>query len=215
MESQNSTQTESSKIPLIGGTVILLVIIGFGVFGFLSKSSEQFKVSVPTSPDSTEKKEESKSKFPKFQGKSLIPSTRDGSYQIGLKDSTTVKVGQPVKLLINADSKGKDIVAFDVILNYDTAALTMSKAVSSVAGFSVFQKDIAGSVAITAFKGPEKTEKTVFQSTQVLEISVTPKKIGLHKIALQPNMGNATAKMVDVKTTVLYPTVNSVTLNVQ
>jgi len=114
-----------------------------------------------------------------------------------------------------ADSNGKAVVGYDLILQYDPAALEITSATSLLPDFTVYPIKSADHYSVTATKKITSEDPSIFNQAGVLNLIVTPKKSGSQSLRLVSNLGNEKTQMVDETTKVIYPAVSEITLEVK
>ncbi|GEM_PF-6281752 len=109
------------------------------------------------------------------------------------------------------DSKGENITAFDVILDYDQG-LEFVKVESLDENFDVFTNKMEKDFLTV---GKKTNARTVFQDQSVLKIYFQGKKPGKYQVKILPAAGNLTTKLVNDKTEVVKPKINSIYLELE
>lgn len=135
-----------------------------------------------------------------------------GAMNIKIPDGeNTISVGKAFELEIEADSEGKNIVGYDFIIKYDSQAFNLVKAESAIANFKIFTfENEDGGITITGLKDVEDNSETVLSETVLVSLSLLSKMEGDYDITLVSKREKEITQMVDDKTAVLYPEVNSI-----
>jgi hypothetical protein len=121
------------------------------------------------------------------------------------RNSMTNVEKEQVIYSVTMNSGGNDVVAYDVILAYDPAKTSVGIATSSMKDFKIVQKEAKpGVMAITAFKLPSATDKTIFEDAAVLSIPVTQAKGADNSIYVVQEMDSNTTKLINADSQKIY-----------
>lgn len=156
-------------------------------------------------------------KEPQKQEKEIkVSSQQVGS--ITLKDKEDLrkyKVGKPIVLQFIADSGNYDVVGFDVLLQYDRNAFSLTSTQIALSGFRVFPRQEKDHLWLTGIQGPESNTRSVLKNESILNLTLLPKKTGSYTFTLLKKSGKETTKLVDIKTEILYPKTSSLKIQVE
>lgn len=117
----------------------------------------------------------------------------------------TVTVGQPLTVQIIADSEEEDVVGFDVLLEFDQDAFTLTTASSPLTGYQVSRKDQVGHVSLTGYQLPQSEARSNFEGVPILELTFTPKAKGTFTFSISQIINNETTKFVNTDTEQVFP----------
>lgn len=141
----------------------------------------------------------------------IVPESRPGgSMKLQSLDGSVGQVGKPVSFAVIADSAGKDIVGFDIVLDYNPAQFELQNAAANAGGFKVSSSTKKGILAVSGYKLVGEKNPTVFANTQIATITLIPKQTGSFKISPVATMGNASSKMISVAKEISLPQLDSV-----
>ena len=196
-------QSTNTPQPFLKIFLISLIVV-FAILLFVLYNSQR------------QKGMEESSKVSTSQSPSSAPTTvpTEGSFFLAA-DQTSVTLNTPVTVVLKADSNGKSIVGYDLVLQYDPSSLEVASASSMLPDFTVYHLKSADHYSLTATKKIASTDPSVFNQTEVLKLVVTPKKAGSLTLNLVAALGNEKTQMVDGTTKVIYPAVNEITLEVK
>ena len=132
------------------------------------------------------------------------------------ENEPTAKRGEPYEFFVNGSSGEKQIVGFDIILKYDPNAFTFTAAKSMIADFQIFTSKRDTYVIVTGAKKPESTVPTILNDDdKLVSFTVTPKQTGEFSFEVVESTEIEKSQMVDEKTTVLYPSVATMSVEVK
>ena len=182
--------------------VVLLVIF---IFGLASNKKKEDQTSMQPVPST---------------GSPQAPArTTTGSYKfdsLTTGASTTLPVGTVRNVSVTMDTQGNNVVAYNVIINYDPTKLTIGKITSTVNGFSVVQHErTAGYIVVDGVKSTSDKSATVFANTPILSVPVTVKSSGDTWLKLVERSGRDEAKFFSENVTPYYPAGADVTIQSQ
>ncbi len=112
------------------------------------------------------------------------------------------------------DSAGKEVVGFDALIQYDKAAFDFVDAVSLMPDYKIKNLVRDTHIAITGILAPQSDIKTVLNDVALLKVSFIPKKAGIYDFSIVANAGQETTDIVDSKSRVEYPRVNTITVEI-
>lgn len=131
------------------------------------------------------------------------------------KSQTGFSVGKPIVVTVHADSHEEDVVGFDLLVTYDQTAFSFVKAQAADSAFSLYPRNSSTHLSVTGIKKPTIKDDKPFANTPLLTLTFQPKKQGSYKFVLTPKIGRETTKLVNDKTQVFNPTVESLTVTVK
>lgn len=135
-----------------------------------------------------------------------------------LKDKDNLRnyqVDRAITLQVVADSEGADVVGFDILLDYDKSAFTLTSAQTPLTGFRLFSKQNENHLSLTATQLLESKVRSLFSATAIVELVLVPKKAGSYTFSLLDEVGNESTKFVDTQSTRLYPQTVSLKVEVK
>ncbi|OGK21059.1 hypothetical protein A2866_01875 [Candidatus Roizmanbacteria bacterium RIFCSPHIGHO2_01_FULL_39_8] len=207
MDPQTKTNPVAAKQLPVMKLVLLSLVIVFAVLLFVVYSSQKAKNLEEGSKITT-------SQNPSLVTATVSPRPLEGAFSLTASQSS-VAVNSPVTVTLEADSNGKAVVGYDLILQYDPAALEITSATSLLPDFTVYPIKSADHYSVTATKKITSEDPSIFNQAGVLNLIVTPKKSGSQSLRLVSNLGNEKTQMVDETTKVIYPAVSEITLEVK
>lgn len=207
MDPQTQTNPVVAKQLPVMKLLLLSLVIVFAVLLFVLYSSQKEKNLEESSKVAT-------SQNPSVVTETVAPIPTEGVFSLTAGQSA-VAVNMPVTVILQADSNGKAVVGYDLILQYDPAGLEITGATSLLPDFTVYPIKSADHYSVTATKKIASKDPSVFSETAVLQLVVTPKKTGNHTLQLISTLGNEKTQMVDETTKVIYPAVSEITLEVK
>ena len=83
-------------------------------------------------------------------------------------DETSFSKNSQVKLSVSADSAGKNIVGYDLLISYDPLALNFVGVASNLANFKIYSYQRKNYIALTSLKTVSDNTPTVFSNTKLL-----------------------------------------------
>lgn len=147
---------------------------------------------------------------------SIVPTERPttGMFELTAAETELV-VGKPTKVTVVANSEGKDVVGYDVILPLSPAEISNVSVKSLVPDFQIFTNESEEYLAVTGIKGLTSKNVNVLSETPLIEITFTPLKAGTLSMFLFEEKGREVTKFVDTDTKLYYPTLTSLDLVVR
>jgi len=130
-------------------------------------------------------------------------------------DSTSVSVGDTVKVTMYGFSGGKDITGYDALIGIDPEVYEVLSIESVAPGFQIFKFDKGMYYSITGIKDVHMTDATVFDNTALLTITLKPKKKGENIVTILTSKDKERTKFVDKNVEVLTPQIGSVFITAQ
>jgi len=187
MQSATTQTSHGIKISRIIMLIGVVIVLGVAVF-FVGK---KMLTSVPTSSSTQTQVAEPEANLP-----SAV--MREEIMKISRVDSAVAKVGSPFVVRVDANSKGSDIIGYDVVLKYDPTVLEFVSVNSMVSDFQIFNRVGTDNVSVTGTKAVQAKQKTVFNGTGIVSFTFKPKKATTTEISLQGIHGKLKSKLVDV-----------------
>jgi len=185
--------------------LIVFLAIFFGTSIFLVISSGKTKATDNTNMTTSTIKEE----------KMLIPTESPTSGSILLsKEFESTKINNNFTVTVSANSNQKNIVGYDLILYYDSLAMEFIKAESLLPDFQIYSYKRENYVIITAVKGLQNQNLSVFSENKILSFTFLGKKIGKNSLSLRSSLGNEKTKLVTDKTETLNPKLSDLQIEI-
>jgi len=200
MQDQNTPTTAPYQPPkrtnLLIGVVILILFAGILLYMRMAMKSS-------TAPEVT-------------ITPSVIPTEREttGSFSLISSSAAALKVGVPVTLTVTADTAGKDVVGYDIVIAHNTAQVGTLSVKSLIPAFQVFTKESIDHVTVTGIKGLGSKESNIFSNTPILEVTFTPEKAGPLGLSVVEDINKESTKFVDVGTQLYFPKLTNSPLQV-
>lgn len=119
-----------------------------------------------------------------------------------------------IDVYVVVDSVGKEVVGFDTLIQYDKTAFDFVDAVSLIPDYKIKNLMRDTHIAITGILVPQSDIKTVLNDVTLLKVSFMPKKTGFYDLSIVPKAGQETTDIVDSKSNVEYPRVNTITVEI-
>ena len=114
-------------------------------------------------------------------------------------------VGQTINLVVYADSNKMPVTGYDLLFSYDPAYLKVEKVTSLDPTIDVFTFNNPQYISVTGTKKLSISALSAFANTQILSVQFLAKKAGQTPVAIAPQMGRETTKMVDDKANIITP----------
>jgi hypothetical protein len=182
---------------------VLLLFVSIGGFIYILK--RQRDLSVP---------KENGMNVSTEQQTQISPIMKDRSGQLVMSvEKSTVQVNQPVMVTIKGTSNGKDIVGFDILVNYDSQYLDNPVITSATPDFQVtsYTKK-KGFISITGTKTAINQTKELLNKTALVSIKFVTLKKGQTSIQLNEKVNQEETKLVDINLDHIYPEGSSLSL---
>lgn len=187
-------QPERNKPKIFPIIVTVVVLLGLG-FVMLSTVRQR---PVPTQPAQV-------NTVPPSATPTVIPRPVLGTMTMKTKDSLLrYPAGKPVTIIIQANSAGKRIVAYDAILGYDSQGFSYDSSKSLPADFQVYPFDRKSYISFSGIRSIQSKTLDEWTSYPLIEVIMMPKKTGKYVFELSPQ-GGETSKLVDDKNQIVYP----------
>lgn len=138
-----------------------------------------------------------------------------GSFTVSVDSQQRFSVGQPVSIVVTADSGEQSVVGFDAVVLFDTTGLTYRSVTSNLTGFTTVGSVRKGYLELTSAIDPVATAAPVLRKTSVAAITFMPKKAGTYRFTLLDQIDQSSTKFVDNKTVLYRPKLNEVVITVK
>ncbi len=183
--------------------VFLAIFFGSGIFLVISNSKAK----------TTDKADMTTSTIK--EGKMIIPTSEptEGSLLLS-KEFGSVKINNNFIVTVSANSGQKNIVGYDLILYYDPSSTEFIKAESLLPDFQIYTYKRENYVVITAVKGLQNQEQSIFSESKILTFTFIGKKIGKNSLSLRSSMGKEKTNLVTDKTELLSPKLNDLQIEI-
>jgi len=217
MEGNTDSMQNKNKIFIYLLVVFFAVFIGTGLFLLLSGKSK-----APSEKINTVKIDENvdtNSDFPvedQNQGlviPTVIPTSGSLTLVTNLPDNQ-MNVGDMVELKLVADSNGKNIVGYDVVMYYDSLAFDFDKALSMLPDYNIFTYKKGHFFTVTGLKNL-KSAPSPMTKTTVATFTFTATKAGKFEFSLRASNDKDKTDLITDNTEVLVPSLNQVTVDVK
>lgn len=127
----------------------------------------------------------------------------------------SMKVGDMVELNLFADSNGKNIVGYDVVMYYDSLAFDFKKGLSSLADYNIFTYQKGHYFTITGLKKLQIAPSPMTKANKLVTLTFQATKAGKFEFLLKPSNDKDKTDLVTDKTEVLIPALNKVVVEVK
>lgn len=206
------------------------VFIGTGIFLLLSNKSKISKQKISsvridetqnTNNDGVEFPEEPTAVIP-----TTAPTTTTGSTATTTTAGTTMtletdltggqmKVGDMVELSLFADSNGKNIVGYDVVIYYDSLAFDFKRGLSSLSDYNIFTYKKGHYFTITGLKTLQSAPSPMTKANKLATLTFEATKTGQFEFSLLSSNDKDKTDLITDKTEVLIPALNKVIVEVK
>jgi len=149
------------------------------------------------------------------QEKMAIPTVapKDGGFDLETDNDLLVK-GEMADITVIADSGGKNIVGYDLVMTYDPLAFEFIDAKSLIDDYTVYSYKRSGYISITAVSKLQSQGKP-FSAEEVIKLSFETKKRGKYDFSLSAAEGVDKTDMVTDQTEVLNPALGRLTIETE
>ena len=137
-----------------------------------------------------------------------------GSFAFRQSPSTEVSTGNTKEVEILANSQGKSIVAYDVLLGYDKTAAEILAVESLIPEIDVYPVGKDDYFVITGAKKLEANDPLIFEDTPIIKLKIIVKKPAGLTLSVLQNLGKEKSQLVDDKSVVLNPEVGEFKLEI-
>lgn len=214
MDNHYSEQNHNQKsVPLLIVMAFLVLLIFLSIFYLLTnkpKINQTFQDNQNNQTATEKQKKQAISPTPIskiFSSKKLfklaLPSTQN-----------TFSLNNQIEIEVYADSEGKNISGYDLIISYDPQGLEFVKSESNLVDFSLYSFKKDSYLSLTATKNLNSNAQTIFASNKIASLTFKPKKPGIYQISLLKNYGKEKTQMVDNQTNIYFPSLNKIKIEV-
>lgn len=126
-----------------------------------------------------------------------------------------MKIGDMVELSLFADSNGKNIVGYDVVMYYDSLAFDFKRGLSSLADYNIFTYKKGHYFTITGLKTLQSSPSPMTKNNKLATLTFEATKPGTFEFALKSSNNADKTDLITDKTEVLVPELNKVVISVQ
>ncbi len=117
-------------------------------------------------------------------------------------------------VVVVAEAPVINVVAYDLLIQFDPANLIVDSVTSSLPEFDLFQFRRDFGLIVTAVKKPTVDKQTYFSKTQLIQLNFKIIKSGRYDIKLVSRIGKEKTQLVDSQTKVYYPKINQLVINI-
>ena len=201
--------------------VFFAVFIGTGLFLLMSNRTKTSKEKISTVR--VEDTENSKTDFPS-ESTAVIPTTAPttsltittGSMSLESDlPNAQMKVGDMVELSLFADSMGKNIVGYDVVIYYDSLAFDFLRGLSSLPDYNIFTYKKGRYFTITGLKTLQSSPSPMTKAGKLATLTFKSTKPGKFEFSLKPSNDKDKTDLITDKTETLIPALNKVMVEVK
>lgn len=223
-------ETEKNKIFKYLLVIFFAVFIGTGIFLLLSNKSKSSKQKISSVRiDETQNANSDGVEFPE-EPTAVIPTTAPATTTGGtitLAPSETsmtletdlpngqMKVGDMVELSLFADSNGKNIVGYDVVLYYDSLNFDFLRGLTSLSDYHIYTYKKGHYFTITGLKTLQSAPSPMTKANKLATLTFEATKTGQFEFSLLSSNDKDKTDLITDKTEVLIPTLNKVTVEVK
>ncbi len=218
MKNNMENKAEKNKIFKYLLVVFFAVFIGTGIFMLMSNKSKNPKEKISTVR--VEDAENSKTDFPEETTAVIsntvtsVPSSTSMTLETDLPNDQ-MKVGDMVELSLFADSNGKNIVGYDVVIYYDSLAFDFSKGITMLPDYNIFTYKKGHYFTITGLKTLQSTPSPMTKANKLATLTFEATKLGSFEFELKSSNNADKTDLITDKTEVLIPELNKVTVEVK
>lgn len=123
-------------------------------------------------------------------------------------------LGQPINFQIMADSDGKEVVGYDVLVSYDNKAFNLTRLTSLQPNFDIYKFDKPDHLSITAVQSLSNKNAIIFTATALTEMVFQPKMVGRYTFTLLQMSGKEKTEFVSNQVERIYPRLNAITIEI-
>ena len=181
------------------------LFIGTGLFLIMSN-----KTKIPKEKISTARVD-----FPE-ENTAVIPATDNVSMTLEADlPGNQMKVGDMIELNLFADSNGKNIVGYDVVMYYDSLAFDFLKGITKLPDYNIFTYKKGHYFTITGLKKLQSAPSPMTKANKLATLTFKATKAGKVEFSLKQSNEKDKTDLVTDKTEVLVPTLNKMTVEVK
>jgi hypothetical protein len=126
-----------------------------------------------------------------------------------------MKVGDTIELNLLADSNGKNIVGYDVVMYYDSLAFDFLKGITMLPDYNIFTYKKGHYFTITGLKTLQSAPSPMTKANKLATLTFQSTKAGKFEFSLKQSNEKDKTDLVTDKTEVLIPTLNQLTVDVK
>lgn len=196
---EHSTHNPSSNSTNKGiWYVLAVVLLLLFVFGLASNKKKEPEIT-STSPGVTTPPVQQRVKT----GSSAF-MLNPGNQQ--LEPQTTFAVGTVKPVAVTMNTEGRQVVGYNLIIQYDPNQMKIGKIVSTIPQFTAYQNEATpGYIVIDGVKTSTDDTPVVLTNQQLLTVPVTVKSEGVYTLRLIEKNNKDEAKFFDENMTPYYP----------
>jgi hypothetical protein len=159
------------------------------------------------------KREETLPKVNKTAPKVVRP--KKGAVNLAYKNGQSrFSINENVSLIVTVSSNGKNVSGFDWLIRYDSSAFSLEQVIPLNKGFNLFSFKEKNMIIINGSKKVGSEMETVLSNTVVAELVFKPLSKGQYNFSLLEEAGKERTQLVDSNTRILFPKLNSLTIEV-
>ena len=142
-----------------------------------------------------------------------VPSQGSLSLVTNVADARFALASGVVSVELVADSSGKNIGGYDVVLNYDPKKIEFVSAVSNLSDFKIYSNNNGNFLTLTAVQSLSN-QAVVFKEARLATLNFRPLKTGKISLSLRSSTDKYLTDLVTDKTEVLYPALRDLMVDV-
>lgn len=194
-------QTNSIKKAVLVIIAIVIIIVIFVVIQKSVKKTNPLTVIPTSSPISNPS-----------PAKNIINS---GSFNLKIADGAVKKEsGKEFTVDVLADSNGKDVVGYDIILQFDSTRLDFIKSESKINDFTIYKNNDTGKISFTGVKKIASNSTNILSGKSLVTLTFKAKAQGHASISIIKERQKEVTQFIDGQTQIYYPKVNSINLEI-
>ncbi len=185
------TNQKKDKTPfLIGISVFLLLFVGL-VFLLVFNKKPLDKEELPLA-----------TKYVPTISETVKPKLYEATSKLRSKNGVnTVNVGSNIVLVLSCDSKGSDVVAYDVLIKYDKTLFKIVSTQSLISDFKIYNNERENRIALTGVKSLSSKDDIVFDNKDIAAITFTALTKGSGVFNIIDKLDNEGSQIVDKTST--------------
>ncbi len=152
------------------------------------------------------------------QTTSLIPTkviVNEGSLTLKIGSGSAKKdLDKDFVVNVLADSKGKDIVGYDVIVEFDAKKLDFVRVDSTLPDFTIYKQADTGKLSLTGVKKIASNSINILSGQAIVSLTFKAKASGVTLLSIIKEKGKEVSELIDKDTKTYYPSVNSINLEI-
>lgn len=204
MKNNMENNSEKNKIFKYLLVVFFAAFVGTGIFLIMSN-----KTKIPKEKISTARVD-----FPEE-----IPTVATtNSVSMALETNlpgNQMKVGDTIELNLFADSNGKNIVGYDVVMYYDSLAFDFLKGITMLPDYNIFTYKKGHYFTITGLKKLQSAPSSMTKVNKLATLTFEATKAGKFEFSLKSSNEKDKTDLVTDKTEILVPELNKVMIDVK